>query len=538
MVKPLDVLVYRCLHEDLRDVIGKYEAPLRWAIKQATREPARLIDPKGDAGVPSEMPSYKALDAILEYYGRLKKLPNPDSLDAFFDVADMELRDKRKEIMATVQALETTVTAEHIKKRGEPEILCEKVSDTAQEQFYYYIAAETDKIITAGRGMRQADRDAGAKGGKEDAKKFILEMISDDYAGNVVEKISGVWQDNAEKTITRLENQLHGQKTQILLGFPTIDEALVMQKGEILTIAGYTGDGKTMLLMSIIYNMLKNGERVLLNSLEFDAETVWDHMAFLYAGEFGVSAMLGTPLDWKRHNETANPPVITVSPEQEANMKALIRRYKTYDGVPGALDVCSERDFEKFKMYYEIGDVKHNYTVVVIDFVDFLNTPDARGPADQMHAMDLQTKRVIAWAKDKKKFLFVTPAQIKKSSYDKVTADYEKSTTNGFYERTCLSYAKALTELGDWMISVFSPVGMRKEGKTRVQCLKHRGGQFDPFEAQVDGYAGYVTDPFALTKKDRSSIEEGRTSRQPVLASSSSIEDLLCANPQEPGFYL
>jgi len=235
-----------------------------------------------------------------------------------------------------------------------------------------------------------------AKAGVNDAKREMQRILSRDI-GPGLGVVEGVWQENVDYIAMGLEERLGPKKLRINSGMPQIDNKFVMRVGKTLVIVGNSGDGKSLLTNSIIYNMACAGERILYNALEFDTPEVWEILSFMHARNFPEK--LPPIRDWMRHDEKNNP---IITPQDKAVMARLLNDIKARINVPGIIDVVRKFDLDDFIAYYEANDPQRDYTVVVIDYVSHLTLPGTyRSESDKQAAIDQMASHLITWTHEK-----------------------------------------------------------------------------------------------------------------------------------------
>jgi replicative DNA helicase len=487
----LSILVYRLLTEPLHEALVRHRTILRKAVERPKNDPATGVPPDDDQ-------LYRVLGAILDYDEENRQCPQGWQSLWEYCADHPKFGDLRS------QAETIRVAAENLLRDFDPfllgaasdiNVLVQNVLVEARRMYYVYIG-DMMRIIaynSPDAGAKRAAAEANKESGCDAAKQAALRLFAKDFGEEIQSGVEGIWQENTEALEARFAEYMAGRKLRVWTGFRSIDKNTVLRLGKTLTIAGNSGDGKTLFLNSLIYNMARRGERILYNALEFSVEETWENLAFIHCHSFRDRTFLPSQALWRQHDPASGHQ--TVTDRDYENMRKVISDIKESSSVPGLIDVVRKFEWEDLEQYYEANDQQNHYTAVVVDYVGFFQV-EFRNESEKVGALDTLISRIVQWVHLKDKFLFVTPAQVKKSAAERAYAQYEKDQTSGGYDSNSLYYGTALRNDGDIMMWVFSPDGMKLDNEMRVGCAKHRNtDKFPDHILRVDPRTKMVYDP-------------------------------------------
>lgn len=155
---------------------------------------------------------------------------------------------------------------------------------------------------------------------------------------------------------------------KVFLGFPTIDKATKgMRIGEMVLIVGLMGRGKTMTLINIAHNIVRDGKSVLYIDMECSERTV---MQRLYA------RITGTPVEEVEYIGIFD----RIRPQLAAWAASTPGRFFYRDMEPGTTNI------RMLQEAIEEQDAVHPVDVVIVDYGDRIQ-PDKVGQEPRLNAV-------------------------------------------------------------------------------------------------------------------------------------------------------
>lgn len=287
-----------------------------------------------------------------------------------------------------------------------------------------------------------------------------------------------------------LTNLRDGKKLRVRTGIPEIDNFTAMKRGQSLIVAGYLGHGKTTFTLSLIYEMAKSGMNILYNSMEASSEEILWHLAFLYIDDNREELGLQTLRDRRDFDQGE------ASIEDVKKFESIYQGLSTGANLPGKIYVFQEFNWESVKAKYEELDSTHNFDVLVVDYINTLAV-EKEGREDENQAKARQAVDIVLWARQQKKFLFISPFQTGNTKMNEADKHYERTDDNPrAYNESCLDWGKEVAQSVDHIWSVFSNSYLVESKEMYVQCHKARStDRFNNFHAKFRPQTKRVVSP-------------------------------------------
>src|SRR5208337_4902066 len=350
----IDVLVYRLLEGDqsLLDVLRKNVKPLKKICNWTKLEDDEC---------------YKILDIIIQYAERFRQLPpNKNALRDFVKTSEEhELRMGWSETLVAALKGLNDIDETRLKSITDINVLIESVIKEAEKDHIRFALKHGEDVVNAGP-TKQTGKFKDPSGVK-DAKAYLLKQLMDDvYTETEIE--SGYLHEHIDAIAESLDNRLAEESTAARMKtlMPHIDKAVIIgpQNLSFIGIAGMSGDGKTTILNTIVYNWLKQGFNGLYISFEHAPLEVWEFMAFLHSSHEDYADMPPLPslADW----DLAKDPESGINDAQEdvQHMATILRDIKERRNVTGKLDVQDGAvlsTFEAIVAHLETNEEEGNY---------------------------------------------------------------------------------------------------------------------------------------------------------------------------------
>jgi hypothetical protein len=292
--------------------------------------------------------------------------------------------------------------------------------------------------------------------------------------------VVGIWQDNTETTAQDLANYRTQQKEErVRFGFPVIDAHWVAHWGKSVFIAGSSGDGKTTLVNSLVYNMARAGERILYVTTEFEPKEIWEFLAFIHTHQFHDRTFLPSQAVWKQGAATD---------EDEQNMLLVLDDIKQRTTVPGSIDVQKFFTWDEIEQYWEAHNTENQYTVIAVDYIYKLSVPTGKFVIESQ-AKNAMISRAITWCHQKASFVLISPHQVNRESHKAAIKD------GGGYNLDSLYASSAIQQDADLVMGLLSSKENRGGNEVTVMCMKSRGTEdFPDHQLKMDPRTKYVQD--------------------------------------------
>ncbi|HZQ25282.1 MAG TPA: ATPase domain-containing protein [Terriglobales bacterium] len=348
--------------------------------------------------------------------------------------------------------------------------------------------------------------------GLEPAQEYFRRGCSK-LVGNL-ESANGLWHENTDAIVETLNERAPG--AIINTGLRGMDDEWNLKLGKTLLVAGTSGDGKTTLTLTLLYNFALQGHNVVLFTLEDPQLDVWVKLAFIHTSRFKDEFQLPSLFEWEQRmawEDAGTHKSQWLTPEEKANMRDVICSIRNRDKVPGLIDVQALGEWSKMKAYTQAKMAENKYSVMAVDYfgerMETLGDPRWRDKEINAAAGD-----AINFAQENN-ILLVAPVQVKKNLRDAYAAEYvdDISKNSGFiapYDDIAAVKAdqiQALPQGADYCIGVWSGNELKKKNQGLICCMKFRPTvQFPCFRFQMDKNSKYIRDAGRIAKAVESSI--------------------------------
>jgi hypothetical protein len=358
------------------------------------------------------------------------------------------------------------------------------VALTEARRIHHEITYDTAKKIVAGSVENPKDKNRPWSG-VADAKRYIRErMLEDIYDAGSVE---GDFRDNLSLVEKDLFDRLEDpDEKRCFTGFPGIDDTqLIGPSQELRTvgIAGFTNQGKSMFMMTMIYNMMRAGKRILLIPLEFPPMEAWKRIAWLhlhYQNKINLPA-----LDyWESHPKE-------VTPQHQENLKLLIEELKSGKTLPGKLDAYHASTWPEIVEL--VNGSALPYDVLAVDYIGRLNY-EGNDRREAISKIFHHAQGLTQTYKDGKGIVVMTPLQVNKAGFQKAAAWAPDAAEYGVYDGTDVdTFTDAVRDL-DLIINVFyHGETLKATATSKISEMKSRRSvHFEPFYVKADRRTRYM----------------------------------------------
>jgi replicative DNA helicase len=281
-----------------------------------------------------------------------------------------------------------------------------------------------------------------------------------------------------------------------------------LKPGELMLVAAYVKQGKTILTSNLAYNGIVQGLNGLFISLEMNFEEMRDLFYVLH----------GCNPDWIDHPKFSKlMGKVTYDKVTYGELSALEQEFHTAI----ADDFCSRGDFGDLILYQptesltpsklemiaydynsRLADKGKRLDFVVVDYVGLM-VPDKN---DRYGDWNIDLNNIIKKMKNMainfdngRKIRVISPFQINRTGHK------EAEKNDGQYKLSALSNANEAERSSDLIITTYMSDEMKKSGLIKIGCLAHRkGAEFNAFEASIDFGTRHVKD--IIQKKSKSDV--------------------------------
>jgi KaiC/GvpD/RAD55 family RecA-like ATPase len=474
----IDVLVYRLLQgEDHHEAISKRRNDLKWAANCEKREDSEY---------------YKILDVILAYDAQHGQCPpNKKAICEFVKTSEEhELRMGWSETI--LAALKDLNDIDEVRRKAitDVNVLIDRVVKEARIQFFLFGADYVAGIVVAGPTKKVGKfKDPS---GCDDAKAVFYKLMARDLKSEAAAP-AGILHEHVDEIAATLDEKLQQQDTsgRIKIGFPHVDNNIIIGKKNLrfVGILGMSGDGKTTILNTIVYNILCGGHNVLYVSLEHDPQEIWEFMAFLHSSHDDYEFQLPPLTDWDLANDPESGKKVTQW--DISNMSQILRDIRDRRNLPGLLDVQQFRDWESIVAHLETNHKEKRYDVLVVDYLARLDVGGDQRFRDQEIKNIIHKAQSVTRSFDENRGLvLISPMQVNRQGNKAANAAEESGTR---YDLNSISNFSEYQHDMDYIFSVWSDSDMKDRNELEMQTIKRRKGKKPPLALlKIDANSGYV----------------------------------------------
>jgi len=277
-----------------------------------------------------------------------------------------------------------------------------------------------------------------------------------------------------------------------------------LKPGELMLVAAYVKQGKTILTTNFAYSGVAQGLNGLFISLEMNFDEMRDMVYVLH----GCNAC------WANHPKYKNL-INKVTYDKVVYGELSEMEQEFFNTI--SKDFSSRKDFGSLFLYQptesltpskleliaydynsRLADVGRKLDFIVVDYVGLM-VPDKN---DRYGDWNIDLNGIIKKLKNLtqtfdsgRKIRVITPFQINRTGHK------EAEKNDGQFKLSALSNANEAERSSDLIITTYMTEEMKKAGLMKIGCLAHRrGAEFDPFEAKIDFGTRHVKDIIQKTE--------------------------------------
>jgi DnaB-like helicase C terminal domain len=485
-------------HPEHYDMVAVHMDDLRWASQRLTEV--------SDADLHDAEPCGELLQSIVLYARDYKKLP--DRKGTIDYAVEIKSKGKASGFADLVTGQLTRMDAEMKDARTPPvrdvptdiHVLINATTETARKFWHINNGKKYSDMANGGAEVKDPDG-SKHKSTPDDAIAWMRKQWTKDLQ-KLAPRPTGFLDENTEYIKAEIERYTQGDSERIYTGFRHIDDHLVINKKlrPFIGIMGFANDGKTTVLMTLLYNMALRGKNVVLFSKEHDPLDCWLHFAFLHSHHYRDEFILPKLSTFQEGNATQ---------EELSWLNRIIDDVQKRVNIPGRIEVQMLTDWESLVAHLTDNHKRNHYDVVALDYLTRLDVPNCE-PRWRDRAVGGYINKAQALTRQfdgGRGIVLITPIQINRSGYQSAK---KKKEGEKKHDLTSVNQHSEFYQDMDFIISLFRDE--KYEGDLLMEIQKVRGAQFPPnAKLRIDEYSRKVTtDSDAVTDKHWADFLNGK----------------------------
>jgi hypothetical protein len=325
------------------------------------------------------------------------------------------------------------------------------------------------------------------------------EYIQEEKQGLVIKgarEVGGDMMDNLDYLEKYINNFIGGDNHRVYTGLNKIDDKCLIGRKQRLRwigILGYTHHGKSLLLATMLYNMVAAGANVMLCPRESSVEEAWMGMVWLHHKKVCPDRPIAPRADWMK---------AAIDTEKYNTIQMIMKDLREGTSLPGKLVVYPCRSWEEIEEKLRLTNKKFKYDVLAIDYFAHLDMDGGNkkeGDNDK-YKKALRKAQMLSMNgvdNDQSGLVVITPLQANRKGYE--AAANQEGEKYGIYENANAveMFTQAAQDM-DLLMSVWFEGDLCKEVSPKqmlVHCLKGRGDmKFNTHRLEIHPDTGMVSD--------------------------------------------
>lgn len=486
-------LVYALLAEDHSDALIRYRQRLSAMLS---------VLPKETNG---GYPTYKnVLSAILMFQRDRGKCPNKGLLLQYALTLpnDGETLGLNEALRSELEELDEN-WVDRQPEISDIDLLVQESLKEARATFWAQNLAVAKIICTDGRKTREGV----LLKGPDDALQYLAQLRSRDLQSEA-RRLSGFLHEHTDHAHESLAQALRPQiEGRWRLGFSFIDDYVLVGRGanmnRFIGILGHSGEGKSTVLHSLVYNLLCQGATVLYNSLEHDPEELWEIMAFQAYERYHGLAQLPPRFIFDMARAGVDAYRSKITEEHVAMIELLTDDIKSRRHVSGAVDCQQFHSFAEIIEHLNSNHKKWSYDVVVIDYLGMLDVgADMKLEQSARKKLIAECQKLTRHFDNDRGIVLISPIQVNRAG--KEAADKVEGGARRYSPDAIREYSE-YCHFMDFIFSVYSTPYMRQHNEVEIDMVKspRKGRQPKRGSVFIDPSTGRV-----LERADEISLDE------------------------------
>jgi len=481
----LSELVRRICTQDLHSFILQHRRQLEWMDKSLQL----LTFP-----IDGDVISGKTLHAVLLFDTKFKK--SPPSVQSLRDHVDRN-PDKLTEFAQGATAINDELNQLAEWSEANTDLHAVDLDVLFADTFNKIRAAmhsswaQTYKMIANGSSDSIKRKDGTILKGANDAMEYLRGRWVRDFTVEVP-PLAGTLQENRDAIFYGLRQELSDESTEgkLPLLYDHIDLRATVGKQDLrfIGIVGQSGDGKTTLTDSIVYNWMKQGAHILYISTEHTPLQIMQKLVFMHQGHEDYDHLTKVSRErWRRK--------VRITQADRENITDILNDLVSRRNIPGLINVQSFRDWDTIVDYLKLTNAKEKWDALVIDYMARLEVGgrNLRETDQLIEGIIHKAQGLTRTFNEGKGLVILTPIQVNREA-SKAAMKAEVEEWEGHYNINAIRMHTAFINDMDLILSVYSDVEMKDQNEIEIACLKHREGKpFPKRNMYVDQDTGKIS---------------------------------------------
>lgn len=353
---------------------------------------------------------------------------------------------------------------------------------------YDVITYQLAAIIAGGQKKYPRNTDETGPGAAQvwlsDRKAKRMEDTPKGHGGDLVENITVV--NNEVDAYLDVET---AASYRIKTGFKHIDDKTLIgpKHQRWIGILGYLNHGKSGFLMSMLYNMARDGANVLFVPREFSVMDAWQRFLWMHGNIFPELPAMDLH-DWKRGGKVGM---------LHWRAKEAASDHLKNGGLAGSLDVRNFATWPEIEDYIKMRSYKKPVDVLAVDYIGHLDV-EGRDQVAELNKVfrkaQLLTQNGIH--NDGNGMVVITPLQANKKHYEAAAGEENAEKWGMYQSAAAVDYFSQAARDMDCLIGVWSEGTLVAENpkKMLVYPLKARGEWFSKHTIEIHEPSRYYRD--------------------------------------------
>jgi hypothetical protein len=460
-------------HPEHYDLVAAHMDDLRWAAQRLTE----VTDPD----LHDAEPCGELLQSIILYTKDYKKLP--DRKGAVDYASEIKSKGKASGFVDLVTQQLNRMDAEMKEARTPPvrdvpsdiHVVISATVETARKFWHINNGKKYSDVANGGAEVKGPDG-SKHKSTPDDAVTWIRTQLTKDLRRMSVQP-SGDLTDLKEHVEAEIDRMVSGDDSErVLTGFQCLDEEIYISKQSrpFIGIMGFANDGKTTVLLTMLYNMAVRGKSVVLFSKEHRPSELALCFAFIHS-QNDLYRDQKNDLPSQREFEQGN-----VTVEDGEFLKGIWRDMQARKNFLGRIEIQPLTDWDTLTEHLKTNHKRNHYDVCGVDYLTRLDIP---GGNPRFRDNDIKNyigaaQRFTRDFDEGRGLVLITPIQINRSGY---SAAKKKKEGEKKHDMTSVSQFSEFYQDMDVLISLFSDEEMRLKRHILLETQKVRKSGVRPF---------------------------------------------------------
>jgi hypothetical protein len=452
-------------HPEYYDLVAARIDELRWA--------AARIQEVTEPQLHDEEPVGELLQTIILYARQYKVLPDRKGATDY----SVEIMSRGKAsgfgdlVKSGLERMDTVI--EDAKKPPAQEIPADinvLISSTIEIARKFWHMSNGRRFSEIANGDKEIKEQDGSKRKSlpDDAITWMQKQFTRDLSRLSIQP-SGELADLKEYVEAEIDRMVSGEDSgRIKTGIDCLDEQVYISKKRrpYIGIMGFANDGKTTLLLTMLYEMAAAGHSVILFSKEHDPTELAIYFAFIHSHDPQYRKRFQLP---SLHDFEEN----RCTKEQGEQLKLIWREMQAHKNFPGRIEILPLADWDSLMNHLKSNHTKNRYEVCAVDYLTRLDIPggNPRYRDNDIKGYIGAAQRLTRDFDEGRGLIFITPIQINRSGY---TAAKKKKEGEKKHDMTSVGNFSEFYWDMDVLISLYSDEQMRLKRQVLLETQKVR----------------------------------------------------------------